>query len=97
MIKYNDAGFQNFIESFDIINDDIYNSLKAINTEFEKMENVLNTPKSTCEIPKIITYLREQLDLISSEKALFLEEFRFTKDEYNNSVADTNMMVGDNK
>ena len=94
MVRYNEENIEEFKNNFIMYNEEIIKSLDYINFEFKKIEEVLQTPKSTREIPKIIDSIDRDINKVNLYKEDYSNKIDFTKNRYSDSISKMNLMMG---
>ncbi len=96
MIKlvYNPNSVTDAKNNFKIYMENINEALSRINTEFQDIDKVLNTPKANPEIMKYKEDFNDALTYINESKDSFDETFDLINREYQDHIEYVRKMVG---
>ena len=95
MIKYNNDKMNQFKNDYQKYNEEIIESLKRINNEFMNVDEILQTPKSTKEIPKIIEFMKSEIDKKENELTINIDKINYILSTYNETFKNISTMIGD--
>lgn len=95
MIYYNDEEMQDFQRKYEQYNEEIIKSIEEINMEFENVYEILETPKSKKEVPQIISYMHEALEIRRDEENNYMDNLNYIMNNYNDKINSIDLMIGD--
>ena len=94
MAKYSESMLKNFKNNFEKYNNEIIESMKNMCQEFENIDQVLNTPKSTKEMPKIISYLKTEISERQNDETFFCSKIDLAISRYSDYDDYVKSMLG---
>jgi len=95
MVYYHESEMQEFQKKYERCNDEIIKSIQEIEKEFENIDEILETPKSKKEIPQIISYMQEELEIRRDEESNYMDNLNYIINNYNDTIKSIDLMMGD--
>ncbi len=97
LINYDEKSFTKATNQVKASNEIILNNMKEITKELDEITSVLNTPKSSIIITKLVEELNEMIKYIDQKDEYFNRTMTSVKNAYSEFMDNTRASVGGNR